>query len=158
MKKALTYFFLSLTLLFLIPESSNAQIYPGGPTDPRDQADEILGMFDVTMGVNNTTYYRLCEIRRFFCGYTKMVMISIAVFAMGVLLLIGKLDWSRALIIVTGIAIFMGAETLAINMTRMPPNLGVIYACYCFDSLYFDPGAFGQDLLEVLGIYDPTEP
>lgn len=87
----------------------------------------------VDADVHNTTYFRLCEIRRFFCGKVKTVLIATAIFIMGMLILAGKAKWNHALIMVIGIIIFSSAEWITIQLTTFPPNFGVVYSCFCID-------------------------
>ena len=116
-------------------ESYSGPTYPGGPVDPRDAFDQYGDIINdpniKTLEVNNTTYFRLCEIRRFFCGKVKIVMIASAVFIVGLLIIIGKITWMRMMIIISGIVIFSSAEYVTMQMTSLPPSLGVIYSCYC---------------------------
>ena len=104
-----------------------------------DIRDVIEGI-EQTLGsdviqVDDTAYFKLCEIRRMFCGTAKVAVISIAVFTIGFLLVIGKLKWITLVTVMGGLVLFTSAETIAISLVSFPPNLGVVYSCYCIDTI-----------------------
>ncbi len=125
-------------MLFLTVASSSgaalAQLYPGGPVDPRDIIDQLDNSTDANLEVEGTTYYKLCEIRRFFCGGTQTAMAGAAIFIVGLLTIIGKMNWQTVIIIMVGIAIFTSAELVAETLTSFPPTVGVVYSCYCINN------------------------
>jgi type IV secretory pathway VirB2 component (pilin) len=138
MKKTVKILFYLLPVLIAFYSAhSNATncstgVLYGCPQDPRDVIDQAGNIAGVNgLEVENTTYFKLCEIRRFFCGGVKTVIIGVAIFAVGLLVIIGKITWARVIIIMSGVAIFSSAEYLTISLTSLPPNLGVIYSCYC---------------------------
>lgn len=137
MKNLFKYFVFAF-LMFYSLDSYSGPTYPGGPADPRDAINQYGDLISdpsnplPKLEVENTTYFKLCEIRRFFCGKIKVVMVACAVFIVGLLIIIGKISWMSVIAIIGGIAIFSGAEYVAITVTTLPPNLGVIYSCYCF--------------------------
>ncbi len=131
MRSFIKYFLFAL-VMFCSGEAYAAPTYPGGPQDPRDAIDQFGDVTGVPkLEVTNTTYFKLCEIRRFFCGKVKTVMVAAAVFIVGLLVIIGKMTWTRLIIIMSGVVIFSSAEYITTNLTTLPPNLGVIYSCYC---------------------------
>jgi hypothetical protein len=127
------YIFLICVLFYA--SDSHAQLWPGGPVAPQDVIDDVGNVVGVGLEVENTTYFRLCEIRRFFCGKTKLVLLAAAIFTIGLLILIGRISWTQVLVVAIGYIIFSSAEYMAIQLTTLPPNLGVVYSCYCLDTL-----------------------
>ncbi len=141
---------LTLLALFVVifhAEGAYAQVnlYPGGPSDPRDWIDEFDHLTGQELEVHKTTYFKLCEIRRFFCGKAKVVMVAAAVFTIGLLIIIGKITWYRVIVVVFGMVLFLSAELVAIQLTTFPPSPGVVYACYCFENMeQIVPVSFGR--------------
>lgn len=149
MKKLLFYIF--FLFIFFSTESAFAQAAApssGGPViinpvncitmpnqvvSPQDAVALVGNCMPVNLEVNKTTYFRLCEIRRLFCGKIKTVMIATSVFIMGLLILTGKAKWTHALILATGVVIFSSAEWVTIQLTTFPPNFGVVWSCFCID-------------------------
>jgi type IV secretory pathway VirB2 component (pilin) len=107
---------------------------PNQIVSPQDAVALVGSCLPQNLEVNNTTYFRLCEIRRFFCGTVKTVMIAASIFIMGLLILTGKAKWTHALILTTGIVVFAGAEWITIQLTTFPPNFGVVWSCFCIDT------------------------
>ncbi len=56
------------------------------------------------------TEFKICQIRRIFCGKTAQVVIAIAVFIIGIMLLNQKLHWGTALVMIVGMIIFYNAS------------------------------------------------
>ncbi len=106
---------------------------PNQIVSPQDAVALVDSCIPGNLEVNQTTYFRLCEIRRFFCGKIKVVFIATGIFIMGLLILTGKAKWTHAVVLVVGIIIFSSAEWLTISLTTFPPNLGVVYSCFCID-------------------------
>ena len=131
-----------LVFTFVMLSCANSFAYPGGPVDPRDAIDQyghIISSLDPNnpmpqLEVQQTTYFKLCEIRRFFCGKIQTVLVAAAIFVIGVLLIVGKISWTSVIVIITGIAIFVSAEYVTLLITKFPPNIGVIYSCFCLKS------------------------
>ena len=67
----------------------------------------------ITIAGSTKTEFRICKIRRLFCGQTAVLIISIAIFIIGFLMVIGKLNWGIALFSIAGIVIFYNAESIA---------------------------------------------
>jgi type IV secretory pathway VirB2 component (pilin) len=130
-------FILLIFLMFYAAESSSApdldlDVNFVIESDPRDVVDDATELLNAPhLEVHDTTYFKLCKIRRMFCGKTKVVMVAIAVFIVGVLIIAGKITWMRVMIIITGIVIFSAAELVTLKLTSFPPSLGLVYACYC---------------------------
>lgn len=64
----------------------------------------------ITLAGSTKTEFRICKIRRLFCGRVAVLIISIAIFIVGFLMVIGKLNWGIALFSIAGIVIFYNAE------------------------------------------------
>lgn len=58
------------------------------------------------------TEFKICQIRRIFCGNLAVAIIAISIFVLGVMLLNNKLHWSTAMIVIIGISVFYYAEDL----------------------------------------------
>ena len=67
----------------------------------------------ITLAGSTKTEFRICKIRRLFCGRVAVLIISIAIFIVGFLMVIGKLNWGIALFSIAGIVIFYNAEGIA---------------------------------------------
>jgi type IV secretory pathway VirB2 component (pilin) len=67
----------------------------------------------ITLAGSTKTEFRICKIRRLFCGRTAVLIISIAIFTVGFLMVIGKLNWGIALFSIAGIVVFYRAEDIA---------------------------------------------
>ena len=141
MKGYFKYLAIILVMCYSFGAQAAGPTYPGGPMDPRDALDQYGNIISdpnnplPELEVQNTTYFKLCEIRRLFCGKVKTVMVATAVFIVGLLVILGKISWTSVMVIITGVVIFAGAEYVTITLTTLPPNLGVIYACYCFPNM-----------------------
>lgn len=140
-KKIFFVLFVLITLSYSeISFASTTLPWPYVSGDPRDILeqidDQIEGQFGVDiMKVNDTAYFKLCEIRRMFCGKAKVAVIAMAVFIIGFLLVIGKLKWISLITVMVGLVLFTSAETVAVALVSLPPNLGVVYSCYCIDTI-----------------------
>ncbi len=59
------------------------------------------------------TEFKICQIRRIFCGKMAVVTVAFAIFLMGIMLMDNKLSWPLLLIIIVGIVVFVSADKLA---------------------------------------------
>ncbi len=133
MKNVCKFFVISVLALFA--ESAFSM-----PVDPRDVIDDAGNATGDLVGytgleVEDTTYFKLCEIRRFFCGTTKTVIVATAIVILGLLVIMGKIKWTHVIVVLAGVSIFSSAEYFMISLTTLPPNLGVIYSCYCIEGM-----------------------
>ena len=82
-------------------------------------------------------WYKLCQFRHAFCGRTATALVAVVVLTVGVLVLIGKIQWCNIIIVAAGVIIFTGAEKLAaiIDNTPFDRNIEGHYLqdspCYC---------------------------
>ena len=56
------------------------------------------------------TEFKICQIRRIFCGKTALVIVAISVFIIGIMLLNNKLQWWTAMLMTIGMIVFYNAE------------------------------------------------
>jgi len=106
---------------------------PNQLVSPQDIAAAVDACIPGSVDVHDTTYFRLCELRRFFCGKVKLVLIAAAITIMGFLIVTAKAKWTHAVTLVVGIVIFSSAEWITIHLTTFPPNIGVVYSCFCIE-------------------------
>jgi hypothetical protein len=139
--KYIFLFFALITLYFFTFNPSSAFAVSGfDPTsgDIRDQLDVVGDVMGANLEVNNTAYFKICEIRRFFCGTPSVVITAGAIFWLGLMIIMGKARWTHAMVIVIGLTIFNSAGKIATQLTTPPPSLGVMYACFCYDASAFN--------------------
>jgi len=58
------------------------------------------------------TEFKICEIRRIFCGKLAFVIVTISIFLMGMMIMVNKLHWSTAMLIIAGMLIFLKPESI----------------------------------------------
>lgn len=92
-----------LTILFLL-------FLTLGTSPKQVRADVPLPT--IMLAGSTKTEFRICKIRRLFCGKTAVLIISIAIFTVGFLMVLGKLNWGVALFSIAGIVIFYNAEAI----------------------------------------------
>lgn len=140
-KKIFFVLVVSLTILYPAKSfSTTALPWPYVTGDARDVLEQLGDQLENGTGINvmkvdDTAYFKLCQIRRMFCGNAKIAVIGIAVFIIGFLLVIGKLKWITLITVMSGLVLFTSAETVAVSLVSLPPNLGVVYSCYCIESI-----------------------
>jgi len=130
-----------IMLLGLAPILTAQSAFAGGgstvvlPTDGVGIDTTTLNLQSVVdpLGVRNTTYFKICQIRLMFCTHhpLALVIIGAVIFAMGLLILTGKAKWQFILTTAIGMVIFTSAEYLVVMFTSPPPGLGVLWACTC---------------------------
>jgi type IV secretory pathway VirB2 component (pilin) len=116
--KKLKYIFLIIILLFCVPKQS--------------KAIDISGMLPGTMIMGSSKIeWRICKIRRIFCGKVAVIVITISVFTIGFLMVIGKLNWPMSLLMIFGCLIFYYAPQVANAMQHASGRAFVIFNPMC---------------------------
>ncbi len=92
--------------------------------------------------------FRICQIRRFFCGRTGMVIVAFAVLCLGILIVNQKMHWAPAILILTGIIIFYNAREVGQFFGKQVFIFGFVdnpmCDCKCsidMDTIFTDPSA-----------------
>jgi hypothetical protein len=140
-KKIFFVLVVSVTILYPAKSFSSTVVpFPNFNGDARDVLEALGDQLENGTGidvmkVDDTAYFKLCEIRRMFCGTAKAAVIAIAVFIIGFLLVIGKLKWITLITVMSGLILFTSAEIVAVSLVSLPPNMGVVYSCYCIDTI-----------------------
>jgi type IV secretory pathway VirB2 component (pilin) len=70
----------------------------------------IAGVFVPGM---TRTEFKICEIRRLFCGSMAVAVAGISIFLIGVMILAQKIHWGTAILMIAGIIVFYNAEDIA---------------------------------------------
>lgn len=133
---------LLILILNLVPLFAGTEAY--AQTDFNlQQLPPIQDIVD-PIGLKDTTYHRICEIRRMFCRDRVFTLVLIAgtIFGIGCLILVGKARWQFVMVTAVGMSVFLSAEWLFFNFAMlniapgvsMPaPVLGVYYSCTCIN-------------------------
>lgn len=117
--KKLKYIFLITVLMFCVPKQS--------------KAIDITSMLPGVSVIGSTKIeWRICKIRRLFCGRVAILVITISIFTIGFLMVIGKLNWPVSILMLTGCLIFFYAPLLA-NAMKMSVggSIAVIFNPMC---------------------------
>jgi type IV secretory pathway VirB2 component (pilin) len=88
--------------------------------------------------------FKICQIRRIFCGKTATVIIGISIFIIGVMLLNNRLTWPTAMLMIIGMIIFYRAEYIAdsfgkLNNWSVTVNGAIPGGGNTFSSFYLNP-------------------
>jgi type IV secretory pathway VirB2 component (pilin) len=103
MKKLILAILVFLSVCFVQPKPSAAIV--GGVASN-------ISIPGIYVSGRSKTEYKICLVRQLFCGGVAVVIVAVSIFIMGVLIIVKKLHWTTAMIIITGLVIFYNADTV----------------------------------------------
>lgn len=148
MKTILLTWLLALSFIFMAPQSANAGIGAW-----KVNGNPVTMVPGVMVPMMTQSEFRICQIRRFFCGKTGAAIVAFAIFCAGVLVITQKLHWAPAILIIAGILTFYNARYFGQFFGRQAFQFVMIdnpmCDCACsinMDMIFSDPAGAWQQL------------
>jgi type IV secretory pathway VirB2 component (pilin) len=139
--KKLKYILLIMVLMFCVPKQT--------------KAFDMTGILPGTLVMGSSKIeWRICKIRRLFCGKVAVLVVSVSIFTIGFLMVIGKLSWPVSLLMIFGCLVFYYAPLIANGMQHASGRAIAIFnpICDCRCALSLDQDDVEQIMFAFIGV------